>query len=81
MLLVVALISTMSHIFSIKYMEGDPHYSRFYAYLSLFTFSMNGIVLSNNLMLLYMSWELVGLSSYLLIGFWFEKQSAADAGI
>ena len=81
MLLVVALISSMSHIFSIKYMEGDPLYSRYYAYLSLFTFSMNGIVLSNNLMLLYMSWELVGLSSYLLIGFWFAKKSAADAGM
>jgi NADH-quinone oxidoreductase subunit L len=61
-------------------MEGDPRYSRFYAYLSLFTFSMNGIVLANSLMLLYMSWELVGLSSYLLIGFWFEKDSAANAG-
>ena len=79
MLLVVALISTMTHLFSIKYMEGDPRYSRYYAYLSLFTFSMNGIVLSNNLMLLYMSWELVGLSSFLLIGFWFEKDSASTA--
>ena len=79
MLLVVALISTMSHLFSIKYMKGDPRYSRYYAYLSLFTFSMNGIVLANNLMLLYMSWELVGLSSFLLIGFWFEKDSAASA--
>ena len=79
MLMVVALISTMSHLFSIKYMEGDPRYSRYYAYLSLFTFSMNGIVLANNLMLLYMSWELVGLSSFLLIGFWFEKDSAAAA--
>jgi NADH-quinone oxidoreductase subunit L len=80
MLLVVALISSMSHIYSIKYMEGDPRYSRYYAYLSLFTFSMNGIVLADNLVLLYMSWELVGLSSYLLIGFWFEKDSAANAG-
>ena len=79
MLLVVALISTMTHLFSIKYMEGDSRYSRYYAYLSLFTFSMNGIVLSNNLMLLYMSWELVGLSSFLLIGFWFEKDSASIA--
>ena len=79
MLLVVALVSTMSHLFSIKYMKGDPRYSRYYAFLSLFTFSMNGIVLANNLMLLYMSWELVGLSSFLLIGFWFEKDSAASA--
>jgi len=80
MLLVVSIVSSASHIFSLKYMEGDPRYSRFYAYLSLFTFSMNGIVLANSLMLLYMSWELVGLSSYLLIGFWFEKDSAANAG-
>jgi len=80
MLFIVALISSMSHIFSLKYMAGDPRYSRYFAYLALFTFSMNGIVLSNNLVLLYMSWELVGLSSYLLIGFWFEKDSAANAG-
>jgi NADH-quinone oxidoreductase subunit L len=80
MLLVVAIVSSASHIFSLKYMEGDPRYSRYYAYLSLFTFSMNGIVLANSFMLLYMSWELVGLSSYLLIGFWFEKDSAASAG-
>jgi NADH-quinone oxidoreductase subunit L len=80
MLFVVALISSMSQIYSLKYMKGDPGYSRYFAYLSLFTFSMNGIVLANNLVLLYMSWELVGLSSYLLIGFWFEKDSAANAG-
>ena len=80
MLLVVTLISSCSHIFSLKYMEGDIRYSRYYAYLGLFTFSMNGIVLSNNLISMYMSWELVGLSSYLLIGHWFEKDSAADAG-
>ena len=81
MLVVVALISSASHIFSIKYLEGDPQYSKYYAYLSLFTFSMNGIVLANNLLLLYVSWELVGLSSYLLIGFWYEKPSAAMAGM
>jgi NADH-quinone oxidoreductase subunit L len=80
MLLVVALISTMTHVFSIKYMAGDIRYSRYYAYLGLFTFSMNGIVLANNLFSLYMFWELVGVSSYLLIGHWFEKDSAADAG-
>jgi len=79
MLLVVALISTMTHIFSIKYMEGDIRYSRYYAYLGLFTFSMNGIVLANNLISMYMFWELVGVSSYLLIGHWFEKDSAANA--
>ncbi|MFQ6605383.1 MAG: NADH-quinone oxidoreductase subunit L [Fidelibacterota bacterium] len=80
MMLVVTLISSMSHIYSLKYMEGDPGYSRYYSYLSLFTFSMMGIVLADNLMLLYVSWELVGLSSYLLIGFWYEKDSAANAG-
>ena len=79
MLLVVALISTCTHIFSLKYLEGDIRYSRYFAYLGLFTFSMNGIVLSNNLISMYMSWELVGVSSYLLIGHWFEKESAADA--
>ena len=79
MLLVVALISTCTHIFSIKYLEGDIRYSRYFAYLGLFTFSMNGIVLANNLISMYMFWELVGVSSYLLIGHWFEKDSAANA--
>jgi len=79
MLLVVTLISTCTHIFSTKYLEGDIRYSRYFAYLGLFTFSMNGIVLSNNLMSMYMFWELVGVSSYLLIGHWFEKDSAANA--
>lgn len=79
MLLVVSLISSMTHIFSTKYLEGDIRYSRYYAYLGLFTFSMNGIVLANNLISLYMFWELVGVSSYLLIQHWFEKDSAADA--
>ena len=79
MLLIVALISTCSHVFSIKYMAGDIRYSRYFAYLGLFTFSMNGIVLANNLLSMYMFWELVGVSSYLLIGHWFEKDSAADA--
>lgn len=80
MLLVVAIVSSLVHIYSIGYMKDDPRYSRYFAYLSLFTFSMNGIVLSNNLFSIYMFWELVGLSSYLLIGFWFEKDTAADAG-
>jgi|TARA_B110000459_G_scaffold60216_1_gene67460 NADH-quinone oxidoreductase subunit L len=79
MLLVVALISTCTHIFSTQYLKGDIRYSRYFAYLGLFTFSMNGIVLSNNLMSMYMFWELVGVSSYLLIGHWFEKDSAANA--
>ena len=79
MLLVVSLISSMTHIFSLEYMKGDVRYNRYYAYLGFFTFSMNGIVLANNLMSLYIFWELVGVSSYLLIGHWFEKHSAADA--
>ena len=79
MLVVVSLISSMTHIFSLEYMKGDIRYNRYYAYLGLFTFSMNGIVLANNLMSLYIFWELVGVSSYLLIGHWFEKPSAANA--
>ena len=79
MLLVVSLISFLIHIFSIEYMAGDKRFSRYYAFLGLFTFSMNGIVLSNSLIMMYLFWELVGLSSFLLIGFWFEKDSAANA--
>ena len=79
MLLVVALISFLVHIYSVGYMKGDPRYSRYFAYLGIFTFSMNGIVLADSLIMMYIFWELVGLSSYLLIGFWFEKDSAANA--
>ena len=79
MLLVVSLISLLVHIFSIEYMKGDKRFSRYYAYLGLFTFSMNGIVLSNNLFFTFIFWELVGVSSFLLIGFWYEKNSAGDA--
>ena len=79
MLLVVSLVSTLVHVYSTAYMEGDVRYSRYFAFLSLFTFSMNGIVLANNLLGIYIFWELVGLSSYLLIGHWFEKDSASDA--
>ena len=79
MLLIVTLVSSCTHIFSLEYMKGDIRYNRYYAYLGLFTFSMNGIVLADNLISMYMSWELVGVSSYLLIGHWFEKDSAADA--
>ncbi len=80
MLVVVAIVSSLVHLFSIGYMQGDVRYGRYFAYLGLFTFSMMGIVLTNNFFLMYVSWELVGLSSYLLIGHWFEKKSAADAG-
>lgn len=79
MLFVVYLISFLVHLFSIAYMKDDPKYSRYFAYLGLFTFSMLGIVLTNNFLMMYIFWELVGLSSYLLIGFWFEKKSASDA--
>lgn len=80
MLFVVALISALVHYFSIAYMKGDERYNRYFAYLGIFTFSMNGIVLTHNILMMYIFWELVGLSSYLLIGFWFEKKSASDAG-
>lgn len=80
MLVVVAIISFLVHLFSIEYMAGDPRFSRYFAYLGLFTFSMNGIVLANNFLFMYIFWELVGISSYLLIGFWYEKKTAADAG-
>ncbi len=73
MLVVVMLISSLVHVFSTKYMEGDIRYRRYFAYLGLFTFSMLGIVLTNTLLMMYIFWELVGLSSYLLIGFWYEK--------
>ncbi len=79
MLIVVTLISFLVHMFSIEYMRDDRRYSRFFAYLGIFSFSMLGIVLANNLFFMYIFWELVGLSSYLLIGFWFEKDSAANA--
>ncbi|NTU93599.1 MAG: NADH-quinone oxidoreductase subunit L [Chlorobiaceae bacterium] len=79
MLAMVTLISLLVHLYSTGYMAGDKNYGRFFAYLGIFTFSMLGIVLSDNLFSIYMFWELVGLSSYLLIGFYFEKDSAADA--
>ncbi|WP_237144127.1 NADH-quinone oxidoreductase subunit L [Pontibacter pamirensis] len=79
MLVVVTFISTLVQLFSIGYMHGDRGYSRYFAYLGLFTFSMLGIVLVDNLLLLFMFWELVGLSSYLLIGFWFTRPAATAA--
>jgi NADH-quinone oxidoreductase subunit L len=80
MLFLVTLISALIHLYSIGYMHGDPRYSRYFAYLSLFTFSMLGLVSVDNFFGIYIFWELVGLCSYLLIGFWFEKDSAANAG-
>ncbi len=80
MLIVVTSISSLVHIYSVGYMKGEDGYYRFYSYLSLFTFSMLMLVLGNNFMQLFFGWEAVGLSSYLLIGFYYEKVSAADAG-
>jgi len=80
MLLVVTSISTLIFIYSIGYMHGDGGYYRFFAYLSLFVFSMLMLVMANNYLLMYFGWEAVGLCSYFLIGFWFHKKSAADAG-
>jgi NADH-quinone oxidoreductase subunit L len=80
MLIVVTSVSLLVHIYSVGYMHGDSGYYRFFSYLSLFTFSMLMLVMSNNLLQLFLGWELVGLSSYLLIGFWYKKKSAADAG-
>ena len=79
MLMVVCTISFLVHLYSTGYMHGDRRYERFFAFLGFFTFSMLGIVLANNLFFLYVFWELVGLSSYLLIGFFFHKHSAANA--
>ncbi len=79
MLIVVPLISLMVHFYSIGYMKKEPGFTRFYAYLSLFTFSMLGLVLSTNLFQIYIFWEMVGVSSYLLIGYYFEKPSAVLA--
>ena len=79
MLIVVSTISLMVHIYSLGYMHDDKGFSRFYAYLSLFTFSMLGLVLSSNLFLIYIFWELVGVSSFLLIGYYFETPSAVSA--
>ncbi len=79
MLVVVTTVSFLVHLYSTGYMHGDRRYERFFAFLGFFTFSMVGIVLSNSLLFLYVFWELVGLSSYLLIGFFFDKPSAAAA--
>ncbi len=80
MMLVVTGVGFLIHVYSMGYMHGDGGVSRYFAYLNLFTFSMLCLVMANNLILLYLGWEGVGLCSYLLIGFWFHKKSAADAG-
>jgi NADH-quinone oxidoreductase subunit L len=80
MLVLVAGISFLVQIYSVGYMAGDPGYSRYFAFQSLFAWAMMALVLSSSLLQLYVFWELVGLSSYLLIGFWYEKFSASQAG-
>ena len=79
MILVVTAVGSLIHIYSIGYMDGDPRFGRFFAYLNLFCFFMLLLVLAENLLVLYVGWEGVGLCSYLLIGFWFERTSAANA--
>lgn len=79
MMLIVTGVGGLIHIYSYGYMQDDPGFSRFFAELSLFTFSMLGIVLANNFIEMFIFWELVGVSSYLLIGYYFEKPSAGDA--
>jgi NADH-quinone oxidoreductase subunit L len=79
MLVVVSVVSLMVHIFSLGYMKGEERFATYYAFLGLFTFSMLGLVLSGNLFQLYIFWELVGVSSFLLIGYYFSKPSAVAA--
>src|SRR5499426_64559 len=81
MLVVVNTISSLVHLYSIGYMDEDPYRPRFFAYLSLFTFAMLMLVTSDNLVQLFFGWEGVGLASYLLIGFWYQKPSANAAAI
>ncbi|OGW14159.1 MAG: hypothetical protein A3G93_00225 [Nitrospinae bacterium RIFCSPLOWO2_12_FULL_45_22] len=80
MIMVVCGVGFLIHVYSIGYMHGDGGYYRFFAYLNLFMFSMLILVLADNYLLMFVGWEGVGLCSYLLIGFWFQKKSAADAG-
>jgi NADH-quinone oxidoreductase subunit L len=79
MLVIVCLISGLVHLFSVSYMHNDRQYGRYFAYLGLFTFAMLGLVVADNLLVVYIFWELVGLVSYLLIGFWSEKKAAIRA--
>ncbi len=80
MLLVITGVGFLIHVYSIGYMHGDAGYTRYFAYLNLFVFAMLILVLGNNYLMMFVGWEGVGLCSYLLIGFWYEKQTATDAG-
>jgi NADH-quinone oxidoreductase subunit L len=81
MMVVVTFVSLMVHVYTIGYMHGDPGYQRFFSYISLFTFSMLMLVMSNNFLQLFFGWEAVGLVSYLLIGFWYTRPSAIFANL
>src|SRR6185295_17046554 len=81
MMLVVTFVSLMLHVYTIGYMADDPGYQRFFSYISLFTFSMLMLVMSNNFLQLFFGWEAVGLVSYLLIGFWYTRESAVYANL
>ena len=80
MLLVVTGVGFLIHVYSVGYMSDDEGYARYFSYLNLFLFFMTVLVLAGNALLMFVGWEGVGLASYLLIGFWFQKTSAADAG-
>ncbi len=79
MLLVITIVSSMVHLYSIQYMHGEERYQQYFGYLGLFSFAMLGLVLSSNIFQMYIFWELVGVSSFLLIGFYYQKQSAIAA--
>src|SRR6202011_2028498 len=79
MMVMITLVDLCIFVFSVGYMAGDKNFTRFFAYLSFFSGAMLGVVIKNSLLLLFVNWELVGLASYLLIGFWIERPSAAAA--
>src|SRR5688572_18051424 len=81
MMIVVTFVSLMVHVYTIGYMAEDPGYQRFFAYISLFTFSMLMLVMSNNFLQLFFGWEAVGVVSYFLIGFWYTRPSAIFANL
>lgn len=81
MMVVVTFVSLIVHIYSIGYMHDDPGYQRFFSYISLFTFAMLVLIMANNFLLLFFGWEAVGLVSYLLIGFWFKRESANQGSL
>ena len=81
MMVVVTFVSLAVHVYTIGYMHGDPGYQRFFSYISLFTFSMLMLVMANNFLQLFFGWEAVGLMSYLLIGFWYTRETAIFANL